>query len=141
MAGDWPKSPVLNSFSSLILTGIFLYGDILYHWDYKTDHSSSQEDALITAPKAYFRCRAVMRRARTSSYSTAQIHLSNHFLGVLGRAVLNAFRKCATRLSTASKIKRCSVDVIFLCRLEKFEKYFLVNWGIIIEYFHKQYIK
>ena len=45
--------------------------------------------------------------------------------------------------STACKVKRCSADVIFLCRLQKFslKKYFLVNWGIIIEYFHKHYIK
>ena len=43
--------------------------------------------------------------------------------------------------NTASKMKRRSVDVIFLCRLEKFEKYLLVNWGIIIEYIYKHYIK
>ena len=43
--------------------------------------------------------------------------------------------------STAFKMKRRSVDVIFLCKLEKFEKYFPVNWGIIIEYIHKHYIK
>ena len=38
--------------------------------------------------------------------------------------------------STTSKMKKRSVDIIFLCRLEKSEKYFLVNWGIIIEYIH-----
>ena len=42
---------------------------------------------------------------------------------------------------TASKMKRGSVDVIFLSKLEKFEKYFPVNWGIFIEYIHKHYIK
>ena len=43
--------------------------------------------------------------------------------------------------STASKMKRCSVDVIFLYKLERLEKYFPVNWRIIIEYIHKHYIK
>ena len=55
--------------------------------------------------------------------------------------MLNAFERRAERLSTASKMKRRSVDIIFLCKLEKFEKYFPVNWGIIIEYIHKHYIK
>ena len=63
------------------------------------------------------------------------------FLDVLGRAVLNAFERRAARLSTASKMKRRSVDVIFLCKLEKLKKYFPVNLGIIIEYIHKHYIK
>ena len=40
--------------------------------------------------------------------------------------------------STTSKMKRRSVDVIFLCKLDKFEKYFSVNWGIIIEYIHNK---
>ena len=94
--------------------------------------------------KAYFRCRAVLRRARTLSYSMAQIDVSNHFLGVLGRAVLRAERLSACPqdgFSTASKMKRRSVEVIFLCRLDKFEKYFLVKWGIMREYIHKHYIK
>ena len=43
--------------------------------------------------------------------------------------------------STASKMKRRSVDVIFLCKLEKSEKYFPVNSGIVIEYIPKHYIK
>ena len=55
--------------------------------------------------------------------------------------MLNAFEKRVARLSTASKMKRDSVDVIFLCKLEKLEKYCPVNWGIIIEYIHKHYIK
>ena len=54
--------------------------------------------------KAYFRCRAVLRRARTLSYSMAQIDVSNHFLGVLGRAVLNAFRR-ALRTALARRLK------------------------------------
>ena len=43
--------------------------------------------------------------------------------------------------SIASKMKRPSADVVFICKLEKLEKYFPVNWGIIIEYIHKHYIK
>ena len=43
------------------------------------------------------------------------------FFGMLGRAVLNVLERRAARLSTASKMKRRSVDVIFLCKLEKFQ--------------------
>ena len=35
-------------------------------------------------------------------------------------------------------MKRRFADIIFLCKLEKFEKYFPVNWGIIIEYFYNK---
>ena len=33
-------------------------------------------------------------------------------------------------------MKRRSVGVLFLCKLEKMEKYFTVNWGIIREHMH-----
>ena len=51
--------------------------------------------------------------------------------------------RCAPQhgFSTASKMKRSSVDIIFLCNLEKLEKHFTVNWGIIIKYIHKHYMK
>ena len=63
--------------------------------------------------------------------------------------MLNAFERRAEAVlrraqhgfSTSSVMKRRSGDVIFLCKLEKFEKNFPVNWGIIIEYIHKHYIK
>ena len=55
--------------------------------------------------------------------------------------MLNAFEGRAAGLSTASKRKRRTVDVIFFCKLEKLEMYFPLNWGIIIEYIHKHYIK
>ena len=60
--------------------------------------------------------------------------------------MLNAFEYRAARLrvasfSTACKMKRHSVDVIFLCKLEKLEKYFPINWGVILEYIQKNYIK
>ena len=55
--------------------------------------------------------------------------------------MLNAFERCAARLSTGSKMKRRSADVIFLCKLEKLKMYFPVNLGIIMEYINKHYIK
>ena len=55
--------------------------------------------------------------------------------------MLNTVERHAARLSTASKMKRRFVGIIFLCKLEKFEKYLPVNWGIIIEYIDKHYIK
>ena len=35
-------------------------------------------------------------------------------------------------------MKRRSADVLFLCKLDKFEKYFPVDRGIVIEYIHKK---
>ena len=55
--------------------------------------------------------------------------------------MLNAFEKRAARLSTVSEMKKRSVEIIFLGKLEKFEKYFPVNWDIIIEYIHKHCIE
>ena len=87
--------------------------------------------------KVYFKCRAGLRCARTFPSSTAQIDVWNHFFDVLEQAVLNAFERRAARLSTTSarrlKWKRRSVDVIIPCKLEKMEKYFFVNWDIIID--------
>ena len=59
----------------------------------------------VLTPKAYFRRRAVLRRARTFSSTTAQLDVSNLFIGALGRAVPNAFERRAARLSTA--LTRC----------------------------------
>ena len=71
------------------------------------------------------RIKAFFRRARTSR----------------AERLWNACCTPQRDFSTTSKKKRRSVDVMFLCKLEKSEKNFTVNWGIIIEYIHKHYIK
>ena len=43
----------------------------------------------------------MQRRARTVLSSTAQLDVQKIFIGVLRRAVLNAFERRAARLSTA----------------------------------------
>ena len=92
--------------------------------------------------KAYFRRCPVLRRARTFLYSTAQINV--FFRRAKTSRTEHLWKACCTPqrgFSTTSKTKRRSVDVIFLCKLGKFEKCFPVNWSIIIEYIHKHYIK
>ena len=77
------------------------YRSSLFQW-FVPDNNSIPPHPYTLSPQACFRRRAVLRRARTFSYSTAQIDVKNHFLGVLGRAVLNAFERRAARFSTAS---------------------------------------
>ena len=86
---------------------------------------------------AYFRCCAVLRHART-------ICLKPFFKYAMTSHAECLWKVCCMPqhgFSMASTMKRHSVDVIFLCKLEKPEKYFPINWDIIIECIHKHYIK
>ena len=135
---EFHGSPVENSFSKITLSDFERFG--IFLWDSDSLHRGFKKGVLRPILDAVL-CWGVPERFLQHG---SDRRIKPFFRGDRTSRAERLWKACCTPqhgFSTASKMKRRSLDVIFLYKLEKFEKYFPVNWGIIIEYIPKHYIK